>query len=73
MHEYTGEIKDPQRYHEIEITNDEVTEAVKKMLDEPITKCGKTGLRPFYASNKLPTVRILSFCFLIRLHFNIFF
>ena len=62
MHEYTGDIKDPQQYHEIEITDDVVTEPVKKMMDEPIAECSKTGLRPFYASNKPPAVRILSFC-----------
>ena len=58
MHEYTGDIKDPQRRHEIEITDDEVTEAVKKMLDEPIIECSKTGLCPFNTSNKLPAVKL---------------
>ena len=70
MHEYTGDIKDPQQYHEIEITDDEVTESVKKMLDEPIAECNKTGMRPFYASNKPPTVRLYLSAFLIRLRFN---
>ena len=63
MHEYTGNIKDPQRYHEIEMTDDEVTESVKKILDEPIAACGKTGLRPFYASHKPPAVKTLTVCF----------
>ena len=58
MHEYTGDVKDPQRHTEIQMNDDEVTESVKKMLDEPISKCSKTGLRPFYASNKPPAVRI---------------
>ena len=58
MHECTGDTKDPQRHHEIEITNDEVTEAVKKMLDEPVADCSKTGLSPFCVSNKPPAVRI---------------
>ena len=60
MHEYTGNIKDPQRYHEIEMTDDEVTESIKKMLDEPIAECSKTGLRPFNVSNKLPAVKTLT-------------
>ncbi|XP_044412477.1 histone-lysine N-methyltransferase SETD2 isoform X2 [Triticum aestivum] len=52
MHEYTSDAKDPQRFNEIEMTDDEVTECVKKMLDEPIAACSQTGLLPFYASNK---------------------
>ena len=58
MHEYTGDVKDPQRHTEIQMNDDEVTESVKKMLDEPISECSKTGLCPFYASNKSPVVRI---------------
>ena len=58
MHEYTGDVKDPQRHTEIQMNDDEITESVKKMLDEPIAECSKTRLRPFYASSKLPTVRI---------------
>ena len=57
MHEYTGDVKDPQRHTEIQMNDDEVTESVKKRLDEPITECSKTGLRPFYASNKPPAIR----------------
>ena len=56
MHEYTGNSNDPQRFTEIEVTNDEVTESVKKMLDEPIAICSQTRLAPFYAANKLPAV-----------------
>nr|XP_040249369.1 period circadian protein homolog 2-like [Aegilops tauschii subsp. strangulata] len=33
----------------------EVTEAVKKILNEPEAVCSKTGLSPFCASNKPPT------------------
>ena len=43
MHEYTGDVKDPQWHTEIPMTDDEVTESVKKMLDEPIAKCSKKG------------------------------
>ena len=57
MHEYTDNAKDPQRFNEIEMTDDEVTESVKKMLDEPIATCSQTGLAPFYAANKPPAVR----------------
>ena len=58
MCEYSGNAKDPQWHNEIQLTDDEITESVKKMLDEPISECIKTGLRPFYASNKPPAVRI---------------
>ena len=66
MHEYTGDVKDPQRHTEIQMTEDEITKSVKKMLDEPITECSKTGLRPYYASHEPPAVRIVFSAFLIR-------
>ena len=50
-------------FDEIEITDDEVTECVKKMLDEPIAACSITGLPPFYASNKPSAVKTLTLCF----------
>ena len=56
MHEYTGDAKDPQWFTEIEVTDDEVTESVKKLLDEPIAVCSQTGLAPFFAANKPPAV-----------------
>ena len=58
MCEYTGDVKDPQRHINILLTDAEVTEAVKKMLDIPVAECSKTGLSPFCASNKPPAVRI---------------
>ena len=60
MHEYTGNSNDPQRFTKIEVTDDEVTELVKKMLDEPIAICRQTGLAPFYAANKPPAVSLLT-------------
>ena len=61
MYEYTGDVEDPLRSNEIEKIDEEVTEAVKKMLDESIAQCSKTGLAPFCTSNKPPAVSILSF------------
>ena len=61
MCEYTGDVKDPWRHIDIQLSDEEITEAVKKMLDEPVSECSKTGLSPFYVSNKLPVVRIVSF------------
>ena len=61
MCEYTGDMKDPQRHIDIQLTDDEVTEAVKKMLDESIDACSKTGLSPFYTGNKPPKVELITF------------
>ena len=58
MCEYTGDSKDPQRHTNIQLTNAEITEAVKKILDESVAVCRKTGLSPFCVSNKPPAVRI---------------
>ena len=64
MHEYTDNANDPQRFNEMEVTDDEVTKSVKKMLDEPIAACSQTGLAPFYTANKPPAVNILTLYFL---------
>ena len=63
MCEYTGDVKDPQCYIDIQLTDVEITECVKKMQDEPVAECSKTGLRPFCALNKPPAVRIAFFRF----------
>ena len=59
MCEYTGDLKDPQRHINIQLTEAEVTESVKKILNVPEAACSKTGLSPFCASNKPPAVRII--------------
>ena len=58
MCEYTGDVKDPQRHIDIQLSDAEITEAVKKMLNEPVAECSKTRLSPFCAANKPPAVRI---------------
>ena len=60
MCEYTGDLNDPQRHIDIQLTDDKVTESVKKMLDESVAVCSKVGLRPFCTSNKQPAIRIAS-------------
>ena len=47
MCEYTGDSKGPQRHIDIELTEAEVTEAVKKILNESEAVCSRTGLSPF--------------------------
>ena len=59
MHEYTGNVKDPQRYQEIVLMDLEVTEFVKKILDETIYACSQTGLAPFSVSNPPPAVKFI--------------
>ena len=59
MCEYTGSLKDAQRYIDIQLTDAEVTEAIKKMMNEPEAVCGQTGLSPFCTFNKPLAVRII--------------
>ena len=59
MCEYTGSVSDPLRHIDIQLTDDEVTEAVKKVLNEPEAVCARTGLLHFCATNKLPAVRFI--------------
>ena len=59
MCEYTDSVDDPLRHTKIQLPDDEVTEAVKKILNEPEAVCAKTGLLPFYTFNKPPAVRII--------------
>lgn len=59
MCEYTGDIEDSQRHINIQLIGEEVTEFVKKMLNESEDVCRQTGLNPFYAQNKPPAVSII--------------
>ena len=56
MCEYTGDVEDPQRHCNIQVTDEEFTEGVKKILNESELVCSQTGLNPFYTKNKLPAV-----------------
>ena len=59
MCEYTGSLKDAQRHIDIQLTDEEVTETVKKILKEPEAVYAQTGLLPFCTFNKPPVVRII--------------
>ena len=59
MCEYTGDVHDSQCHINIQLIDEEVSESVKKMLNEPEAVCSKTGLSPFYTQNKPPAVRIV--------------
>ena len=56
MCEYTGEVDGPQRHCNIQLSEEEVTEGVKKILNESELVCSQTGLSPFYTKNKPPAV-----------------
>ena len=58
MCEYTGSVDDPLRHANIQLTDEEIIEAVNKMLNEPEHVCARTGLLPFCATNKPPAVRV---------------
>ena len=58
MCEYTSDLKDSQRHIDIQVTEAEVTEAVKKILNELEAVYSRTELSPFYTKNKLPAVSI---------------
>ena len=59
MFEYTGEVDDPQHHCNIRLSEEEVNEGVKKILNESELICSQTGLSPFYAKNKPPAVSII--------------
>ena len=42
MCEYAMDVKDPQRHIDIQLTDNEITGSVKKMLDELVSECSKT-------------------------------
>ena len=59
MCEYTGSLKEAQRHIDIQLIDAEVTEAVKKILNELEAVCAQTGLLSFCTFNKPPAVRII--------------
>ena len=58
MCQYTDRVDDPLRHANIQLTDEEITEAVNTMLNEPKDNCAKTGLLPFCATKKPPAVRL---------------
>ena len=59
MCEYTGNVEDSQCHINIQLTDEEVTESVKKILNESEAVYRQTGLNPFYTKNKPPDVSII--------------
>ena len=63
MCEYTGNLKDPQRHCDIQLSNAEITEATKKLLNEALKECSKTWLSPFCTFNKPLAVSVAPLLF----------
>lgn len=59
MCDYTGEVHDPQSHCNLQLSEEEVTEGVKKILNESELAYSQTGLSPFYAKNISPAVSII--------------
>ena len=58
MCEYIGNLKDPERHCKIQLSDAEVTEATKALLNETWAKCSKTGLSPYCTFNQPPAVSV---------------
>ena len=56
MYDYTSELKDPQRHCQIEITDEDINNMTKSLLNESLEDSSKVGLNPFCVLNKLPVV-----------------
>ena len=56
FHEYTGETTDSMHYSEVTLTDDQIVKNAKKLLGETKHDIALTGLAPFSAKNKPPTV-----------------
>ena len=65
MCEYTDSVDDPLRHSKLQLSGEEITKAVHKILNEPEHVCARTDLLPFCATNKPPAVRP---CFFLLLN-----
>ena len=44
MYDYTGKLKDPQRHCQIEITDEDINNMTKSLLNESLEDCSQVGL-----------------------------
>ena len=58
MCEYTVDLKDPQCHCDIQPSDAEITEATKKLPNEPLKECSKIGHSPFSTFKKPPAVSV---------------
>ena len=64
MCNYTGDPTDVQRLSQVNLSEDEVNKATKKLLGETQEKCNKTGLAPFYLTKPVPQVSVFVLSYL---------
>ena len=62
MCQYSGKPDDPQRFTKDKLSESEVIESAKKMLNVSLEYCSKVGLAPYYKKNKLPAVSFALLC-----------
>ena len=62
MCQYSGKLDDPQRFTKEKLSESEVIESAKKMLNVTLADCSKVGLAPYYKKNKLPAVSFALSC-----------
>ncbi|KAM3330829.1 hypothetical protein ACQJBY_027131 [Aegilops geniculata] len=54
MYQYTCDVKDPQRYSQVCLNDQQINEMTKSLLGETLQSCSKAGLNPFRALNPIP-------------------
>ena len=67
MCEYTGELTDPQHHCEIEITEEDIKNMTKTLLNESLEDCSQFGLSPFCTLNEPPAVSFEPSSYLIHI------
>jgi len=56
MCNYSGNPEDPQRFTKEELSESEVIESAKKIVNPALTDCSKVGLAPYFKRNTQPDV-----------------
>src|SRR6187399_527489 len=66
MCKYSGKPDDPQRFTKEKLSESEVIESAKKIVNPALTDCTRVGLAPYFKKNKLPEVSIFNLYFINR-------
>ncbi|XP_073366536.1 uncharacterized protein [Aegilops tauschii subsp. strangulata] len=57
MYQYTCDVKDPQRYSQLCLNDQQINEMTKSLLGETLQSCSKVGMNPFRALNPIPDAK----------------
>ena len=60
MCEYTSELKDPQRHCQIEMTDKDINNMTKSLLNESLQDCSKVRLNPLLCSQQSAGCKLLT-------------